>query len=63
MPGCCSPRATATPSGLDRSLKAGAAANARNRLGETALLIALKRNDLAMARTMLDAGTDVNLAR
>ncbi len=31
---------------LDRELKAGAAANARNRLGETALLIALKKNDL-----------------
>src|SRR5262245_40972893 len=47
---------------VDQSLKAGAAANARNRLGETALLIALKRNDSAMAKAMLDAGTDVNLA-
>ncbi len=31
--------------GVDRALKAGASPNARNRLGETALLIALKKND------------------
>ncbi len=61
-PDCCSRRATATPPGVERALKAGAAVNSRNRLGETALIIALKQNDLAMARKMLDAGTDVNLA-
>src|SRR6266508_3286853 len=48
--------------GVDRALKSGAAANSRNRLGETALLIALKKNDLGLAKTMLDAGTDINLA-
>ena len=31
-------------------------------LGKLALLIALKRNELGMAKTMLDAGADVNLA-
>jgi ankyrin repeat protein len=49
-------------SGVERSLKEGAAANSRNRLGETALIIALKKNDFRIARVMLDAGTDVNLA-
>jgi hypothetical protein len=47
---------------LARELKQGAAADARNRLGETALLIALKKNELGIANTMLVAGTDVNLA-
>ena len=47
---------------LARELKQGAAVNARNRLGETALLIALKKNELGMAKTMLEAGADVNLA-
>src|SRR5512141_2615971 len=40
---------------LDRALGNGASPNARNRLGETALLIALKKDDVAMARRMLDA--------
>ncbi len=31
-------------------------------MGETALLIALKKKDLAVAKTMLDAGTDPNIA-
>src|SRR5215471_257293 len=48
--------------GVARELAAGASPNARNRLGETALLVALKRNDLALAQAMLDAGTDVNQA-
>ena len=52
----------ADPAALARELKQGAAANARNRLGETALLIAIKKNELGMAATMLDAGTDINLA-
>jgi ankyrin repeat protein len=48
--------------GVDRALKAGASPNARNRLGETVLVIALKKNDLTMATTMIDAGADVNRA-
>ncbi len=48
---------------LDSALQSGAAADARNRLGETARLGALKRGDAAMASLrMLEAGTDVNLA-
>ena len=50
------------PAGVGRALNEGASANARNRLGETALLIALKKNDDTMARTMIEAGTDVNIA-
>ena len=41
----------ADPAALARELKQGAAANARNRLGETALLIAIKKNELGMANT------------
>jgi hypothetical protein len=52
----------ADPAALARELGQGAAVNARNRLGETALLIALKKNELGMAKTMLEAGADVNLA-
>jgi ankyrin repeat protein len=53
--------------GVERSLKAGANVNSRNRVGETALVIALKKvdskpDDLRIAQLMLDAGTDVNLA-
>src|SRR5437867_1073658 len=50
------------PAGVSRALKEGAAPNARNRLGETALVIALKNDRPAMAKEMLDAGTDVNMA-
>ena len=52
----------ADAAGVERALRGGASADARNRLGETALLIALKKGDDAIARTMLAAGTDVNLA-
>jgi ankyrin repeat protein len=53
--------------GVERSLKEGANVNSRNRIGETALVIALKKeepkkDDLRIAQLMLDAGTDVNLA-
>ena len=48
--------------GLQRALREGASPDARNRLGETALVIGLKKDDLALARTMLAAGTDVNIA-
>ena len=62
MRGCSPPRATPTSPASTARSKAGASPNARNRLGETALLIALKKNDDAMAQTMLAAGTDVNIA-
>jgi ankyrin repeat protein len=53
--------------GVQRSLKEGANVNSRNRVGETALVIALKKeepkpDDIRIAQLMLDAGTDVNLA-
>jgi ankyrin repeat protein len=53
--------------GVERMLKEGANVNSRNRVGETALVIALKKedpkkDDLRIAQLMLDAGTDVNLA-
>ena len=48
--------------GLVRALADGAAVNARNRIGETALVIALKNDQPALAMRMLDAGADVNLA-
>src|SRR6266852_2025150 len=47
---------------LERALRAGASPDARTRIGDTALMIALKKNDVAMARKMLEAGTDVNNA-
>lgn len=49
-------------SGLTRALADGAAANARNRIGETGLVIALKNDQPRLAMRMLDAGVDVNLA-
>src|SRR6266481_4159232 len=48
--------------GVTRALADGATPNARNRVGETALVIALKSDRTDLARQMLDAGTDVNLA-
>jgi uncharacterized protein len=48
--------------GIDRALAEGASANARNRLGETVLLIALKNDRPALARQMIEAGTDINQA-
>src|SRR5437773_2138663 len=45
---------------LTRALASGASPNARNRLGETVLLVAIKKGDLPMAQVMLDAGADVN---
>jgi hypothetical protein len=47
---------------MERALSAGAAVNSRNRLGETALMINLKRQQWPMAKRMVEAGTDVNLA-
>jgi hypothetical protein len=47
---------------IDRALREGANVNARNRLGESALVIVLKGNRLDLAQTLLAAGADVNLA-
>ena len=52
----------ADAAGVERALKDGAAVNSRNRLGESVLIIALKRNQLGIAKTMIDAGADVNQA-
>ena len=49
-------------SGVDRALADGASPNARNRAGETVLIIALKSDRSALARQMIHAGTDVNQA-
>jgi uncharacterized protein len=48
--------------GINRALADGASPDARNRLGETVLLIALKSDRPPLARQMIDAGTDVNQA-
>jgi ankyrin repeat protein len=53
---------TGDAAGLERGLAQGAAVNARNRLGETALVILLKNNKVDLAQEMLDAGADVNQA-
>src|SRR5690349_12895960 len=47
---------------VQRALNAGASIDSRNRLGETALVIALKRNDVALAEMLIRTGADVNLA-
>jgi len=47
--------------GVGKALADGASVNARNRVGETALVIALKNDQPTLAMTMLNAGTDVNL--
>ena len=48
--------------GLERGLAQGANVNARNRLGETALVILLKNNKVDLAQKLLNAGADVNQA-
>ena len=52
----------ADAAGLERALAAGASVNSRNRLGETALVILLKNNQVDLAQKMLAADADVNLA-
>jgi ankyrin repeat protein len=47
---------------LKRELAKGAAVNSRNRFGETALIILLKKDRPDLAMIVLDAGVDVNLA-
>lgn len=53
---------TADADALQRELANGAAVDSRNRLGETALVILLKKDRIDLAALMLDAGADVNLA-
>src|SRR3974377_2176237 len=48
--------------GVTRLLDAGAAVDSRNRIGDTALMIALKNNYTAVARLAVARGADVNLA-
>lgn len=45
---------------LARELASGAAVNSRNRLGESALLILIKKDRVDLAMVVLDAGADVN---
>lgn len=51
---------TGDDAGIERALAAGAAVNSRNRFGETALIIALKRNQTGMAMRLIDAGIDIH---
>ncbi|MEO8487049.1 MAG: ankyrin repeat domain-containing protein [Betaproteobacteria bacterium] len=53
---------TGDDAGVARALAAGAAVDSRNRLGETALVVALKRQQWTMAKGLVAAGTNVNLA-
>jgi uncharacterized protein len=46
--------------GIERALRDGAAVDSRNRLGESALIIALKRNRPDLARVLIAAGANVN---
>src|SRR5215213_7778159 len=52
----------ADSAGIERALRDGAAVNSRNRLGESALLIALKQNRPDIAQVLLAAGANVNEA-
>ena len=45
---------------MKRALAQGAAVNSRNRLGESALIILLKKDRVDLAQLVLDAGADVN---
>ena len=47
--------------GVQRALHDGAAVNSRTRLGESGLLLALKKNRADIAQALLAAGADVNL--
>ena len=47
---------------MDRMLREGANVNSRNRLGESALVIVLKKDRLDLAMQLLAADADVNLA-
>ena len=45
--------------GLKRALADGAAINSRNRLGESALIVVLKKNRVDLAQLLIDAGADI----
>src|SRR5438874_3428731 len=47
---------------IERALQQGAAINSRNRLGESVLLIVLKKDRVDLARALIDADADVNQA-
>jgi ankyrin repeat protein len=47
---------------MARGLKDGAAINSRNRLGETALVVVLKKKRSDLAQMLVEGGADVNLA-
>jgi len=47
---------------MERFLRDGAAVDSRNRLGESALLIVIKKDRFDLARSLVAAGADVNLA-
>ncbi len=46
--------------GIERALGSGGSVNARNRLGETPLVVVLKNNHPELAGVLLAAGADVN---
>ena len=46
--------------GLKRGLADGAAVNSRNRLGESALIVVLKKSREDLAQLLIDAGADIN---
>ena len=50
----------ADEAGLKRALADGAAINSRNRLGESALIVVLKKNRIDLAQLLIDAGADIN---
>src|SRR5437660_11713019 len=47
---------------ITQALQQGAAVNSRNRLGESALIIVLKKDRVDLARVLLDPRADVNQA-
>jgi uncharacterized protein len=53
---------TGDEAGVARALASGAAVDSRNRIGESPLIIAIKRGYLPMAQRLIDAGADVNQA-
>jgi uncharacterized protein len=46
---------------VHRALEAGAAPNSRNRAGDTALMIFIRKGDATMVDLLLGKGADVNL--
>ena len=50
----------ADATGMKRGLTDGAAVNSRNRLGESALIVVLKKNRVDLAQLVIDAGVEIN---